>query len=96
MVACVPGIDAFRFCLDGAMREHGIIDSTAYDAKRSRAFERIRIFRADSMLARHPGQRGVNLGQTVRSAAAAGFVESNNHCEARFVADLIPVEYRYK
>ncbi len=32
---------------------------------------------ADAVLARHPGQRGVNFGQTVRAAASSRPIESD-------------------
>ncbi len=48
----------------------------------------------DSVLARHPGQRGVDLGQTVRSTAAVRFVELYEQREAGFVMDVISIEDR--
>ena len=51
---------------------------------------------ADTVLARHPGQRGVDFGQAVRSAAAGGFVELDEQRQAGLMVDVIPVEHRHQ
>src|ERR1700761_3496570 len=50
----------------------------------------------DPMLARHPRERGIDLGQTMRSAAARGLVELNEQIQARPVMDVIAIEHRHQ
>jgi len=49
---------------------------------------------ADPALARHPRQSGVDLGQTVRSAAAGRPVELDEDFLTWAVVDVVPVEQR--
>ena len=51
---------------------------------------------ADAMLTRHPGQRGVDLGQAVRSATAGGFVELDELGQAGLMVHVVAVEYRHQ
>src|SRR5260370_29966074 len=51
---------------------------------------------ADAVLARHPSQRRIHFSETVRSAAAGGFVELDEQLEACLVMDVISVEYRHQ
>src|SRR5260370_25425361 len=51
---------------------------------------------ADAVLARHPGQCRIHFSETVRSAAAGGFVELDEQLQACLVMDVISVEYRHQ
>ena len=58
------------------------------------AYEEHCLFATDAALARHPRQSGVNLSQTVRSAAAGGLVKLNEEFLTWAVVDVVPVEDR--
>src|SRR5208282_2351200 len=50
------------------------------------------LFAADAALARHPRQSGVNLGQTVRTAATGGPVKLDEESLTWAVVDMVPVK----
>src|SRR5271170_4065465 len=58
--------------------------------------EEHRLLAADAMFARHPGERGVNLGKAVSAAASGGFVEPDKQIDAGLMVNVVAVKDRHQ